>query len=398
MLIARGPGEFHLERKIFMTKLDCVIKNGHVVDPARGLDCVSDIAIVNNKIVELPAEYEALRIVDASGCYVFPGLIDFHAHVFRAGSGVSVRPDYLLATGVTAAVDAGTAGCSNFEAFYSSTVVPSQIRMKSYLNMYGSGQTDYNIIEKFDVPEFRPLAIRRLVEKYRDNILGLKIRMSEGVAVDMAAMDYTMELAGELGIGVCVHVSRPLVPLDEIVSRLRPGDIYCHMYQNVGIDNILDKATGKIKRSMLEARERGVIFDAANGKMNFNINTCKEAVSQGFWPDVISSDWLSDKYNFSPYTKNLMFIVTKYLQLGMPLNQALAAVTSTPARLMHMEGRIGTLAPGAYADISIFKVVDKKARHLDFDGAPFETDRLFIPQMVISDGEFAFCQADFALI
>ncbi|MFR1050165.1 MAG: amidohydrolase family protein [Lachnospirales bacterium] len=131
--------------------------------------------------------------------------------------------------------------------------------------------------------------------------------------------------------------------------------------------------------------------------MNFNINTCKEAVSQGFWPDVISSDWLSDKYNFSPYTKNLMFIVTKYLQLGMPLNQALAAVTSTPARLMHMEGRIGTLAPGAYADISIFKVIDKKAQHLDFDGTPFETDRLFIPQMVISDGEFAFCQADFAL-
>ena len=96
------------------------------------------------------------------------------------------------------------------------------------------------------------------MERYAANsILGLKIRMSEGVAVDMAAMDYTMELAGELGIGVCVHVSRPLVPLDEIVSRLRPGDIYCHMYQNVGIDNILDKATGKIKRSMLEARERG---------------------------------------------------------------------------------------------------------------------------------------------
>lgn len=381
-----------------MQKIDLIIKNGHVVDPARGIDGVADVAVVGNRIVELADEYEALHTVDAEGCYVFPGLIDFHAHVFRAGSGVSVKPDYLLATGVTSVVDAGTAGCSNFEAFYSSTVVPSQVRIKSYLNMYGSGQTDYNIVEKFDVPEFRPKAIRRLVDKYSDQILGLKIRMSEGVAVNIEALDATIELAEELGIGVCVHVSRPLVPLDQIVNRLRPGDIYCHVYQNVGIDNIMDKTSGKVKQSMLDARERGVIFDAANGKMNFNIELCKEAVAQGFWPDVISSDWLSDKYNYSPYTKNLMFIVTKYLQLGMPLLQALAAVTSTPARLMGMEGRIGTLAPGAYADIAIFKMVNKKVRHLDFEGTPFETDQLFIPQMVVSDGEYAFCQADFALI
>ncbi|GKI13573.1 metallo-dependent hydrolase [Oscillospiraceae bacterium] len=381
-----------------MTKIDLLIQNGRVVDPARGLDAVADIAIINNRIVDLPAEYEAAHVVDAAGCYVFPGLIDFHCHLFRAGSGVSVRPDYLLATGVTAAVDAGTAGCSNFEAFYASTVVPSQVRIKSYINMYGTGQSDYNIMDRFRVEDYRPQAIARMVDRYRDNILGLKIRMSEGVAENMEALDATIALAGELGVGVCVHVSKPLVPLNEIADRLRPGDIFCHVYQNVGIDNIFEADTGKVKQSIWKARERGVILDAANGKMNFNITCCKEAVAQGLWPDVVASDWLSDKYNYSPYTKNLMFILTKYLELGMPLQQALATVTATPARLMGMEGRIGTLAAGAYADVAIFKRVEKTVRHLDFDGTPFETHQLFIPQMVLSDGEFAFCQADFALV
>ncbi len=154
-------------------------------------------------------------------------------------------------------MDAGTAGCSNFEAFYASTVVPSQVRIKSYINMYGTGQSDYNIMDRFRVEDYRPQAIARMVDRYRDNILGLKIRMSEGVAENMEALDATIALAGELGVGVCVHVSKPLVPLNEIADRLRPGDIFCHVYQNVGIDNIFEADTGKVKQSIWKAREQG---------------------------------------------------------------------------------------------------------------------------------------------
>lgn len=376
--------------------IDICIKNGRVVDPYTGMDQVADIAVSNGRIVPSVPGATCGNIIDASGCFVFPGLIDFHAHVFRGGSAVSVRPEYLLATGVTSCVDAGTAGPCNFEAFYRNTVIPSQVRIKSYLNMYSYGQPDYGINEWFAVEAFQPEKIRRLAEQYRDNILGLKIRMSEGVAADRSALDFTVKLAEELGIGVCVHVSKPLYSLAEMAGQLRAGDIFCHVYQDVGRDNIFDNQ-GRVKQEILDARSRGVIFDAANGKMNFNIKACQRATSQGFWPDVISSDWLSDKYNVSPYTKNLMFIVSKYLKLGMPLMDALACVTSTPARLMGMEGKIGTLQEGAAADIAIFRTVKKRARHLDFDGNEFETDELFVPQMVICGGEFAFCQADFAL-
>lgn len=383
-----------------LMKLDILIRNGRVIDPSRKLDKICDIGVVENKIVEIncPAnELESVKDVDAKGCYVFPGIIDFHAHIFRTGSAVSVRPDYLLATGVTACVDAGTAGPANFEAFYNSVVVPSQVRIKSYLNTWRVGQSDYGLTEVFDVPSINKRKIVKIVEKYRTNILGLKLRMSEGVATDPKALYNAVEIARELGIGVNVHVSKPMMPLVDIANALGRDDIFCHVYQDAGNDNIFDE-NGKIKKDILRARERGVIFDAANGKMNFNINACKKAVQQGFWPDIISSDWLEDKYNYSPYTKNLMFILTKYLELGMPIMDAIACVTSTPARLMKMDGSIGTLVPGAFADIAIFKLIDKEAIHLDFDKTPFKTSKLFVPQMVISDGEMAFCQADFALV
>lgn len=381
-----------------MTELDFVIKNGHVVDPSQGIDQVMDIAILDDKIVALPDAYTAVRTIDAEGCYVTPGLIDCHAHVYRRGSGVCVNPEYMLATGVTACMDAGSAGSANFEAFYTDTVIPSQVKIKSYLNMYGSGQADTNIVEKFDIPEYKPKDIRRIVNKYRDNILGLKIRQSEGVAVNLEAFDYTVKLAGELGVGVCVHVSKPLNPIPEIANRLRKDDIFCHCYMDVGQDNIFDKDTGRIKECILEARARGVLFDAANGKMNFNIKCCQKALEQGFTPDFIGTDWTKDKYNCSPYAKSLTFVMAKYLQLGMSLSDVLKCVTVNPARLMGLEGQIGTLAPGACADVAIFKLADKRVRHLDFDSNEFFTDKLLVPQMVFSDGEPAFCQADFGLI
>lgn len=377
-------------------KLDFVIKNGRVVDPAQGIDQVMDIAIKDNHIVEMPKEYEGARVVDASGCYVFPGLIDFHAHVYGSGSNCCVHADYLLATGVTSAVDPGSAGSSNFNSFYSGTVVPSKVRIKSYICMYGSGQLDYNIIEKFDRAETRVQDIKKMVERYSDNILGLKIRMSKGVATGIDAMDATRELADELGIGVCVHTSNPLTPLADVAARLKKGDIYCHVYHGWGDETILDE-NGKVKDFIKEARARGVLMDAANGRMNFSIDVCKAALEQGFYPDIIASDWTGDKYNLSNNGKSLTFVMAKYLELGMPLMEVLRCVTETPAKCMNMEGKIGTLKPGAYADVAVFRMIDKKAVHRDCNNVAFETSRLLVPQLVMVDGEPAFCQADFGL-
>lgn len=377
-------------------KLDFIIRNGHVMDPAAGINQVMDLAIKDNHIVSMPENAEAVRIVDASGCYVFPGLIDFHAHVYGSGSNCCVHADYLLATGVTAAVDPGSAGSSNFRSFYAGTVLPSKVRIKSYLCAYGSGQLDYNIIENFDRSQYRYQDIRKLVEAYRDNILGLKIRMSKGVATGIDAMKAVREMADELGIGVNVHTSNPVVSLREIAELLRKGDIYCHCYHDWGDECILDEH-GHVKDFIWEARERGVVMDAANGRMNFSIDCCKAALEDGFYPDVIATDWTGDKYNLSSNGKSLTFVMAKYLELGMPLYDVLRCVTETPAKLMKMEGKIGTLQPGAYADVAVFKLIRKEATHRDSKNVPFVSHRLLLPQLVLVDGEPAFCAADFGL-
>ncbi|MDR1317915.1 MAG: metallo-dependent hydrolase [Spirochaetales bacterium] len=377
-------------------KLDLLIRNAHVVDPSQNIDKPMDIGVHSGIIVPAGPADESPRTVDAHGFYVFPGLIDFHTHIFHTGSAISVNPAFLPATGVTAAVDAGTAGCANFRAFYEGVVTSSPVRIKSYLNVYGGGQQDTNIAEKFEPSEYRPLHIARVVETWRDNILGLKIRYSKGVASGIDSLKETVRIARELRLGVCVHTTNPPSPLDEVAGLLDRDDIYCHMYQGMGDETILDPA-GKIKTSMTTARSRGVIFDMANGRANFSFKVALPAIEQGFVPDIISTDWTIDKLNYSPHAKSLTYVMAKFLKFGMSLSDVVRAVTETPARLMGMEGKIGTLKAGSFADIAVFKKIQRRAIQQDFRGDTFETDELLIPQMTVIGGDIVFCQGDFAL-
>jgi len=379
-----------------MKKVDTLIRNGHVVDPSQNVDRQMDIGIQNGVIVPVEPGDEGLRNIDASGLYVTPGLIDFHTHVFHTGSATSVNPVFMAATGVTSTVDAGTAGYANFRAFFDSVIIPSPVRVKSYLNVWGGGQTDTNIQEKFEPSEYRPQQIARIVDAYRDNILGLKIRYSKGIASSIDSLKETIRIARNSNIRVCIHTTNPPTPLDEVAGLLEKDDIYCHMYQGMGDETILDTSSGKIRGSILKARERGVIFDSANGRANFSFAVAIPAMKQGFHPDIISTDWTIDKLNYSPHAKNLPYVMAKFLKFGMSFNEVIRAVTQSPARLMGMEGKIGTLRAEAYGDIAVFKKIQHKVIQQDFSGATFETDELLIPQMTVIGGDIVFCQGDFA--
>ena len=388
-------------------KLDYIIRRGRVIDPASGIDEVRDVYVRNMRIVDPgdeTVECKADQIIDAADMIVAPGLIDFHTHLFHEGSAISIHPDMMIAQGTTSAVDAGSAGTATYEAFYKSVVAQSLLRVKSFLTVYSGGQLDPKLCEDFNPRFYNVEKMERVVEKYRDNILGLKIRLSRGVVPDETGTEYLKacvaiaeELDRRLGtkLRVCVHTTNPPVSAGELADCLRPGDIFCHCFHGMG--NTIVQPDGSIDPPVLEARERGVLFDAANGRGNFGLKTARAALAAGFLPDIISSDLTVDKFNMPPYDKNLLLVLSKYLCLGLDLPTVLRCCTAAPAKLMGLEGQIGTLQPGAFADVAVFKL--KKAAYVqkDFRDDALCCDRLLVPQLTMVAGEIQYCQADFYL-
>ena len=388
-------------------KVDYIIRGGRVIDPSTGVNETKDIYIRGMRIVDvagLTPECDADRIIDASGKIVTPGLIDFHTHLFYEGSSICIHPDMLIAQGTTAAVDAGSAGTSNYEAFYKSVVSHAQVHIKGFLTVYGGGQLDPKLCEDFNPALFNVEKMERVIDSHRDNILGLKIRLSKGVVPEETGADYlraAVKLADELNarlgtkLRVCVHTTNAPVTAGELADCLRPGDIFCHCYQGMG-HTIVSEA-GELDPLVVKARKRGVIFDAANGKGNFGLKTAKQALAAGFLPDIISSDLTIDKFNMPPYAKNLPLVISKYLALGLDLPDIIRAVTEAPAKLMGLEGEIGTLKAGARADIAIFDMKNHRHVQKDFCDDEISCDQLLVPQLTMMAGEIQYCQSDFYL-
>lgn len=388
-------------------KASYVIKGGRVIDPSREIDDVRDVVIDNAWIVDANGEDVEVasdaNVIDASGCIVTPGLIDHHAHFFYNGSGTTIHADTMLSTGVTAAVDAGTAGPSTYRSFFETVVAPSPMHIKGYLTPWAGGQLDVGINEDFNPDVWNRALIARIIDRYRDNIVGLKIRLSSGIEPEDEArrdLEGIVALAAELNemlgtsLRVCVHTTDCQLPAGEVASILRPGDVLCHCYQPR--KNNLVLADGTLDPGVVEARRRGVIFDAAIGKSNFGIETAMKAFELGFYPDIIATDATIDKFNLPPFTKNLPVVLSKFISLGMSLHDAITAATVTPAAAMGMSGKIGTLAPGAYADVAIFKYrTDATVHHQDITGYKFVGHELLVPQMTFCCGEPVFSYTEF---
>ncbi len=378
-------------------KFDYIIRNGHVIDPFDGVDAVKDIGVINHRVYA--ANYGAsslMPILDASGHYVLPGLIDFHTHIYDVGSGLGIHPDYFLATGVTSAVDAGTSGASNYEAFHQTKVVSSKCRIKAQINITSQGQFQLGFPENYDPKYFREDLIGELIEKYSGEIIGIKMRLSKETVGDQGLEPFLklLEIADRLNMPVVIHTTNPAISVQTIAKHLRPGDIYCHCYQGEGMTIIGDR--GNVLPEIKDARARGVLFDACNGTLNFAFNVAKAALTEGFYPDIISSDTSRHSFAVPYYCKNLPFVMSKFLSLGMDLFSIVRAVTETPAKLMGMEGVIGTLREGAFADISI---LEKKPRKMFYNDKKEEFcgEEVLVNKFTMINGAVAFCSNDFWL-
>ncbi len=382
-------------------KVDRILRGGRVIDPAAGTDKIRDVYISGGRIVPACAAADCPpdRIVDVHGCIVMPGLIDYHAHVFHTGSTIAIEPDALLTQGTTTVVDAGTAGCANYGLFEASVMETAAIRIIAYLNVYDWGQEDAAIPENFDPALYDREGIAAIIERFGDQLLGLKLRLSRGIVPDeraeeilLACVELADCLENQTGkrLRLCVHATDCPLPAGELAAMLRPGDIFCHCFQGKGHSILTED--GGIDPDVLKARERGVLFDAANGRGNFSLSVARGALRAGFLPDIISSDLTVSTFRGSPHVRSLPHVMSKYLSLGLSLEEVLRRCTEKPAQLLGMEGELGTLRPGARADVAVFRLEDRIWEQDDFCGEQIRCEQLLVPQMTFLDGKPVFCQ------
>lgn len=365
---------------------DLLIKNGHVIDPSQGLDCMMDIAVKDGRIISVDDTVTAdeKNTLDAASCIVTPGLVDFHAHFYYQATDSGIPADLaMIPNGVTAAIDAGCTGVSSCRGFFAQ-LDRLNLKSKIALHVNPSGQATFQYPEPYYPEKWDAGRTAAVMEKYGNRIAAFKMRTSKNVVFNTGMRPFyaALEWAARFDRRLIVHVSDPPATQSEIASALRPGDIFCHVYQGKG-ETIIEN--GHVVQAVLEARERGVLFDAAHGNSNFTFRIADQAMGQGFAPDIISTDLTSRTLYKSPIL-GLPFIMSKFLLIGMPLKEIIRAASTTPAKAAGMEGQWGTLKAGTCADISIFKLKNKNVRFYDCEGAYRDGEQILFPMATILDG------------
>lgn len=340
---------------------DLVITGGTLVDPAARIHARRDIAFANGKVSEI-SEWidpkQATTEINATGKLVVPGLIDVHVHVYEGVSHLGINADHTcLAHGATTVVDAGSAGADTFGGFRKYVIETSATRILAHLNISSMGMLAMEVGELDDIKWASVPKALATIEQNRDLILGVKVRLTRnsivGEAAGLQPLYLAREAADAAGLPIMIHPQDSWADsLDQVLAVLRTGDMVTHMYHGHR-HGILDEH-GRIQRSVLEARERGVLFDVGHGEGSFSWDICEQALSQDFTPSTISSDL--HHYNVNGPVYSLMTTVAKFLHLGMPLDDALARVTSTPAEVIGRVGELGTLKVGAEGDAVVIEL------------------------------------------
>jgi dihydroorotase len=378
---------------------DILIKDGYLVDPARHINQIGNIAIRGDRFFSIDniSGCKATQIIDAQGCYIMPGLIDFHAHVFYQGTENSIPPDVgMLPCGVTTVVDGGSAGAANYEVFHRSVISNSVVRICSFLNVSSAGQVTMKYNENVNPLYYDADKIGYLFKKYKDSLIGIKLRQSKEIVNDLGLepLKATLKIANDISCPIMIHTTNPPCETSQLVELLRAGDVFTHVYHGTG-STILN-SEGKVDDSIKRARARGVLFDTGNGRTNFVFSTALMAMADNFAPDIISSDiTVMTLYQQSAY--GLPFLMSKHLAMGMSLYDVVAACTSTPAQQIGMLGEIGTLANGACADIAIFRLEDKEVCFYDFKGENIIGQQVLVPQLTIRGGRIVYKDIRFGL-
>jgi len=371
-------------------RYELLLQGGHVIDASSKLDAVRDVAIQNGKIAAI-AEHisssEAHKTIDVTGLYVVPGLVDIHVHTY-AGTGMrdaysgdhSVYPDgFTFRSGVTTVVDAGSSGWRNFPDFKEKVIDRAKTRVLALLNIVGHGMGGGSIEQNLDDMDAKATA--ESAAKYKNTVVGIKTAHYAGP--EWTPVERAVEAGTLANIPVMVDFGdfRPERPYQDLVlKKLRPGDISTHMYLDAV--PMLD-ANGKVMPYLFEARKRGVIFDVGHGGGSFLFRQAVPAVRQGFVPDSISTDLHIDSMNSG--MKDMLNVMSKFLNMGLPLQDVIARSTFNPAREIKRDD-LGRLSVGAPADVAVLRLQEGNFGFVDVFGARLQGHQKLACELTVRNG------------
>lgn len=374
---------------------DILIKNAHLIDPKNDIDQKMDVAVFDGKIAKVAAqisENSAKTTIDAEGLFIAPGLIDIHAHVFWgtkpdayiSNSYTSLPPDgFTFRAGVTTIVDAGSAGWKNFRIFKEQTIDVSKTRVLAFLNIVGSGMKG-GAIEQ-NLGDMDPKLTAMVAKKYADVIVGIKLAHYSGPEWD--PLNRTVEAGVLVDIPVMIDFGghTPELSLEKLfMDELRPGDIFTHCYAHVnGRTSIVDEH-GKVRPFVWEAQKKGIVFDVGHGGGSFRFEQAVPASKQGFKPNSISTDLHTGSMNGA--MKDMPNIMSKFLAMGMTVEEVIEASTWKPAQIINRE-ELGNLSEGSSADIAIFSLEEGSFGYLDIVNKKISGDKKLVCELTIRDGK-----------
>ena len=371
-----------------MAPAGLLLVGGEVLDPSQGLRGRLDVALRDGRVAAIGSNLprDGYEVIDVRGKLVVPGLIDQHAHCFIGAFDLGGRTDEVCArTGVTTFIDGGSAGAGTFEGMREFVLSRSRVRILAFLNISAIGLSYLEVGELTHLAYADADAAARVAREHKDLILGIKVRQQKEIVGDagLEPLKRAIRAAESAnGIRVMVHVTNPAAPLEELLALLRPGDIVSHFLHGRG-DGVLD-GRGKVKARVREARKRGVLFDVAHGRNHVNFPVARAAIEQGFLPDTISSDLTTG--GAAGVVKDLPTTLSKFLNLGMPLEGVVRAATAMPALIIGKQGELGTLKPGAVADVAVFELEEGDFEFQDADGNALRGHVRLTPHLTIKDG------------
>lgn len=372
---------------------DMILKGCRLFNGDKFADKETDVAILDGVIAKtgrLDGE-RARKVIDCAGKTVTPGLVDCHTHISPISSiGADVWRTQ-LPYGVTAIGEAGGAGCNAVDGL-APIIRNFPVRTKLYLNVCSFGlQSLFSHPEDIDPKKFDVNKIKAIFKKYPELICGLKIRMGRECSQDFGKepLERAAALARELNTHLCVHISNPEFPTGELCELLAKGDIVTHTYQSRGNGIFID---GELDSRVVAARARGVLFDIGDSDYHFDFEVFEKALEQGFAPDLISSD-ITRVSAFANGLFALPTVIAKCVSLGMNEEDALRAVTFTPAKALGLS--VGKIEEGAVADISVFEIKENFGELCDCKKRKISAKYFPVPMLTVYGGEIAWRSLNF---